>query len=414
MRCKDLQERCCRKQSVKVNCRVNTGPLDKRTPVLFESDENPTWPSGLQVSNTLLTANVGKSIRVEIEVDNTTKHDITLKNRTVLGHLQLVQSVTPIEVKLKTEDPRGADKSNPNGTDSSQSGQTSQFSHGEASEPLTLPSHLKNVDMSTLNEEQRKLATKLLIEQIDVFARNDDDIGCIPDLQMNINLKDKTPVQKNYVAVPKPLYPEVKAYIEDLLNRSSIRKSTSSYSTPVVCVRKKDQSLRLCVDYRELNKKTHVDRHPIPRIQETLDNLGGNSWFSVLDQGKAYHQGVLTPESQPLTAFITPWGLYEWVRIPFGLSNAPASFQRFMETCLGELRDDEMCVPYLDDIIVFSATFDEHISHLQRSYSSLKNIWHKIETKKMFNVQTRAYSLDELFLQKAIHWTRRQLLQSSD
>ena len=71
-----------------------------------------------------------------------------------------MQSVTPIEVKLKTEDPRGADKSNPNGTDSSQSGQTSQFSHGEASEPLTLPSHLKNVDMSTLNEEQRKLATK--------------------------------------------------------------------------------------------------------------------------------------------------------------------------------------------------------------------------------------------------------------
>ena len=154
-----------------------------------------------------------------------------------------MQSVTPIEVKLKTEDTRGADKSNPNGTDSSQSGQTSQFSHDEASEPLTLPSHLKNVDMSTLNEEQRKLATKLLIEQTDVFARNDDDIGCIPDLQMNINLKDKTPVQKNYVAVPKPLYPEVKAYIEGLLNRSFIRKSTSSYSSPVVCVRKKDQSL---------------------------------------------------------------------------------------------------------------------------------------------------------------------------
>lgn len=118
------------------------------------------------------------------------------------------------------------------------------------------------VDISHLNEEQQKKVKQMLYEESQAFAQDDDDIGCIPSLQMSINLKHNISVQRIYTSVPKPLYKEVKEYVQDLAAKGWIVKSKSPFAAPVVCVRKKDGTLRLCIDYRLLNQKTV----PLPRI----------------------------------------------------------------------------------------------------------------------------------------------------
>ena len=109
--------------------------------------------------------------------------------------------------------------------------------------------------------------------------------------------------------------------------------------------------------------------------------LGGNSWFSVLDQENAYHQGFISEDSRHLTAFITPWGLYQWIRVPFGLKNAPAEFQKTMENILGEYCDKKV-IPYLDDLIVFSKSFEEHLEHLKLALHRLREHGVKLKGHK--------------------------------
>lgn len=169
--------------------------------------------------------------------------------------------------------------------------------------------------------------------------------------------------------------------LEQMLQQRVIEDSKSPWAAPIVLVRKKDGALRFCVDYRRLNAVTTRDAYLLPRIEESLAALGKAKFFSTLDLASGFWKIPVAEADRPKTAFITPMGLWQFKRMPFGLNNAPATFQRTIEHCLGDMNLDSILI-YLDDIVVFSATFEEHLSDLDAVLARLAHYGLKLKVKK--------------------------------
>ncbi|CAF1550382.1 unnamed protein product, partial [Adineta steineri] len=164
---------------------------------------------------------------------------------------------------------------------------------------------------------------------------------------------------------------ELKIMIDQLLDAGLICTSQSPYAAPTLLVKKKDQSWRLVNDYKKLNSITIKDNYPLPNMEITLQSLGaGYSFFSKLDLKSGFWQFPINPSDRAKTAFITPFGLFEWLVLPQGLRNSPPTFQRTMSNVLSSCTDCSLI--YLDDIVVFSHTYDEHLLHLNKVLNALK------------------------------------------
>ena len=212
-----------------------------------------------------------------------------------------------------------------------------------------------------------------------IFSTGFTDIGRTDFVEHAIKLHDETPFRETYRRIPPGMYEEVRQHLKEMLEIGAIRKSNSRYCSNVVLCRKSDGSLRFCIDLRKLNNKTIKDAYSLPRSTEVMDSLIGSKYFSKLDLRSGYWQVEIKEEDKHKTAFtVGPLGFYECNRMAFGLTNAPATFQRLMEACMGEMNLKE-CLIFLDDILIFSSDFDEHLKRLESVFSKLEK--HNLKLK---------------------------------
>ena len=208
------------------------------------------------------------------------------------------------------------------------------------------------------------VAKELVLAFHDIFTLDGNKLGCTSANKHKICINDSEPFKEQFRCIPPLLLEEVHALLRDMLDAGVIHPSQSPWCNVVVLVQKKDGSLCFCVDFCRLNAHTKKDSYPLPQIQETLESMAGTAHFSMMDFKSRFWQVKMAPESQQYTTFtMGNLGFYEFTHMPFGLCNAPTTFQHLMQNTLGEL-NLTYCVIYLVDIIVFRCTEEEHLEHL--------------------------------------------------
>ncbi len=249
-----------------------------------------------------------------------------------------------------------------------------------------LPGHLKElhakvVEDAQLNEIAADGFAELLLKHQTVFAKDDNDLGHTDVMQHHIDTGEAKPIRQPPRRLPLAQHGDCEKEVQSMLQRGVIEKGQSPWSSPIVLVKKKDGSLRFCVDYRKLNTVTKFDAYPLPRIDETLEALGGAKWFTTLDLISGYWQVGLTPEAKLKSAFCTRSGLYLWNVMPFGLCNAPSTFERLMEGVLQGLQWHS-CLVYLDDVVIYGSCEAELLTRMGDVFERLERAGLKLKPRK--------------------------------
>lgn len=315
-------------------------------------------------------ANTGKTSRIPVRLCNMTARAIVIPCKTNICELKEVKVLRNVDIK-------------PNQKANVSSTTANDKKSEETKERKTIKEQFGvDIDETQLTSEQKAKVRNLFEKYEQIFPKSKLDLGHTDVVHHKINLMDEKPFKEPYRRVPPALFNEVKEHLKEMLEIGAIRESKSPWSSNVVIVRKKDGTIRFCIDFRKLNQRTVKDAYAIPRVEDTLHLLSGAKYFSKLDLKSGYWQVELEEEDKAKTAFsVGGLGFYECNRMPFGLSNAPATFQRLMERCMGELNLRD-CLIYLDDIIIFSDDIDGHLERLDAVFGRLAEYNLKLKPPK--------------------------------
>ena len=256
-------------------------------------------------------------------------------------------------------------------------------------DPTRLPEHIQDLYKRSVVHLDSTDATKVykLLENFqDVFSKHDFDLGLAKGIKHSIDTGDAPPLRQPPRRLPMMQQEQADEEIDKMLKAGVIEPSTSSWSSPITLVKKKDGSVRFCIDYRRLNQITVTDAYALPRISECLDSLKGAKWFSTLDLSRSYWQVEMDAAASLKSAFAVRRGLYQFKVLPFGLSNSPATFERLMEHVLAGLQWEILLI-YLDDVIVHGQTIDDELENLEKVFLRFRKSNLKLKPKKCFLFQ---------------------------
>ena len=223
-----------------------------------------------------------------------------------------------------------------------------------------------------LTKEQKSALFALLNKHSEAFSASAEDLRRTNLIYDTIDIGDNGRVRQGMRRIPHEQIVELKAEVDKLQSDRMVEPSCSPFARSTILFNKKDESWRLCIDYRKLNSVTMKDAHPLPRVEDIFDTLAGLKSFTSLDVAMGYYQVELHPDDREKTAFITPFGLFQYTFMPFGLATAPATFMRLMTIVFSGMVYSTF-LAYLDDIIIFGRTFNEHLEHLELALTRLKN-----------------------------------------